>query len=68
MTHAYNWSDEISIERPPPASTHTGLPGLPGHAAPETATPLRAAITLPAIPIRSPWPAGSWRVSSPTRR
>lgn len=47
MIHSYSWSDETSIERPPPAITYTGLSG---YTAPRTASSLRATITLPATP------------------
>jgi serine/threonine-protein kinase RsbW len=47
MIHPDSWRDETSIERPPPASTHTWARG---HTAPRNASPLRATITLPATP------------------
>ncbi|HEX6520421.1 MAG TPA: ATP-binding protein [Streptosporangiaceae bacterium] len=47
MTHSYSWGDGTSIERPPPASTHSGPSG---HSAPRSVSPLRATTTLPATP------------------
>jgi anti-sigma regulatory factor (Ser/Thr protein kinase) len=47
MSHSASWSPATNIERPPPASA---AGGLPDNTAPDSASPVRAIVVLPAAP------------------